>query len=89
MIGFGGSLSVTVGPRQAIAVHTGAKGNGVSVPDTAQQVSVIFSENATTTFGEVSGFVFAGLAWLAFVALMMLTLAWVEYLCGGRCSSAW
>ena len=69
LIGFGGSLSVTVGPRQAIAVHTGAKGNGVSVPNTAQQVSVIFSENATTTFGEVSNFFFAGLAWLAFVAL--------------------
>ena len=69
VIGFGGSLGVTVGPRQAIAVHTGAKGNGVSAPNTAQQVSVVFSENATTTFGEVSGFFFAGLAWLAFVAL--------------------
>ncbi|KAH9987051.1 glycoside hydrolase family 13 protein [Russula vinacea] len=33
MIGYGGSLTVTVGPRQAI-------------------VSVLFSENATTTYGE-------------------------------------
>ena len=61
-IGNGGSLSATVGPRQAIAVHTGAKGTGVSVPNTAQLVPVLFSENATTTFGEVSRF-FAGLAW--------------------------
>lgn len=61
-IGNGGSLSATVGPRQAIAVHTGAKGSGVSVPNTAQLVPVLFSENATTTFGEVSG-CFSGLAW--------------------------
>lgn len=47
-------MSVSVGPRQAIAVHTGAMGVGVPVP-TAQQVSVVFSENATTTYGEVSG----------------------------------
>ena len=55
-IGNGGSLKVTVGPRQAIAVHTGAKGNGVSIPSTAQLVPVLFSENATTTYGEVSVF---------------------------------
>jgi hypothetical protein len=52
MIEYGGSLTVTVGPRQAIAVHTGAMGVGNPVPKTAQQVSVLFSENATTTLGE-------------------------------------
>jgi len=51
-IGNGGRLTVTIGPRQAIAVHTGAKGNGLSVPNTAQLVPVLFSENATTTYGE-------------------------------------
>lgn len=56
MIGFGGSLTVTVGPRQAIAVHTGAMGIGSPAPK-AQQVSVLFSENATTTYGEVSVFI--------------------------------
>jgi len=50
-IGVGGSLSVTVGPRQAIAVHTGSMGIGMGSP-TAPQVPVLFSENATTTFGE-------------------------------------
>lgn len=60
-VGYGGSLSVTIDPRQAIAVHTGAMGVGMPVP-TAQQVSVVFSENATTTYGEVSG---EGL-WLGF-----------------------
>jgi hypothetical protein len=54
-IGSGGSLSVTINPRQAIAVHTGAMGFGIPVPQTAQQVPVVFSETATTTFGEVSG----------------------------------
>jgi len=53
-VGYDGSLSVTIGPREAIAVHTGAMGVGMPVP-TAQQVSVVFSENATTTYGEVSG----------------------------------
>jgi hypothetical protein len=48
-------LSVTIDPRQAIAVHTDAMGVGIPVPKTAQQVSVIFSEDATTTYGEVSG----------------------------------
>ncbi|KAI0275828.1 glycoside hydrolase [Russula aff. rugulosa BPL654] len=51
-VGNDGSLNVTIDPRQAIAVQTGAMGVGRPVPLTAQQVSVIFSENATTTFGE-------------------------------------
>ena len=34
-------------------MHTGALGDGKNDP-TAQQVPVLFSENATTTFGEVS-----------------------------------
>ncbi|KAI9429653.1 glycoside hydrolase superfamily, partial [Lactarius psammicola] len=46
------SLAVTVGVRQAIAVHTGALGNGTSTPKTAQQVPVLFHENASTTNGE-------------------------------------
>jgi hypothetical protein len=59
-IGSDGSLTVTVGPRQAIAVHTGAgartTGYGVetSSPKTVQQVVILFSVNATTTYGEVS-----------------------------------
>jgi hypothetical protein len=61
-IRFGGSLSVIIGPRQAIAVHTGAIGVGVTIPKVAQQVSVLFSESATTAFGEVRAFFFAGLA---------------------------
>ena len=60
-VGYGGSLSVTIDPRQAIAMHTGAMGVGMPVP-TAQQVSVVFSENATTTYGEVSGESAFGLA---------------------------
>ncbi|KAH9979341.1 glycoside hydrolase [Lactifluus volemus] len=39
------------GPRQAIAMHTSALGSGHNNP-TAQQVPVLFSENATTTFGQ-------------------------------------
>ena len=50
----GGSLTVTIDPRQAIAMHGGAMGVGLPVPPTAQLVSVIFNENATTAFGEVS-----------------------------------
>jgi hypothetical protein len=53
-IGLNGSLTVTVGPRQAIAVHTGAMGIGLPTPEPAQQVSVLFSETATTSYGEVS-----------------------------------
>jgi len=51
-VGKGGSLSVTIAPRQAIAMHRGAMGVGLPVPATAQQVSVIFNEDVTTTFGE-------------------------------------
>ncbi len=53
-IPFDGSLTVTIGPWQAIAVHTGALGKGLPIPEVATQVSVIFSETATTTLGEVS-----------------------------------
>ena len=52
LIELDGSLTVSVGPRQAIAVHTAALGSGGT--PTAQQVPIMFSENATTTFGEVS-----------------------------------
>ncbi|KAH8986763.1 glycoside hydrolase [Lactarius hatsudake] len=45
-------LAVTVASRQAIAVHVGALGNGTSIPKTAQQVSVLFHTNVTTTYGE-------------------------------------
>ena len=50
--------------RQAIAVHVGALkgalGIGMSTPKTAQQVSVMFYENATTTYGDVGGFFVRG-----------------------------
>ena len=53
-IGFGGSLTATIGPRQAVAVHIGAMGTGSPTPKAARQVSVMFSEITTTTPGEVS-----------------------------------
>ena len=56
-----GSLTVTIGPWQAIAVHTGALGLGLPTPGVATQVSVIFSETATTTLGEVSALSLRGL----------------------------
>src|SRR6266702_1710576 len=52
-IGNDGSSAVTVGVRQAIAVHVGALGSGTSTPKIAQQVPVLFYENATTTYGDV------------------------------------
>ncbi|KAH9054684.1 glycoside hydrolase family 13 protein [Lactarius vividus] len=51
-IGSDGTLAVTIGAHQAIAVHTGALGNGTSVLKTAELVPVLFVEYATTTFGE-------------------------------------
>ncbi|KAH9054852.1 hypothetical protein EDB87DRAFT_1567972, partial [Lactarius vividus] len=53
-IGPDGSMSVTVGAHQAIAVHTGALGSGTSGPKTTELrlVPVLFNVNATTTFGE-------------------------------------
>ncbi|KAH9169805.1 glycoside hydrolase [Lactarius sanguifluus] len=47
-----GSLVATVGARQAIAVHVGALGSGTTTPKIAQQVPVLFYENATTTYGD-------------------------------------
>jgi len=44
-------LRVIIGPRQAIAVHTGAMGIGTPNPRTGQ-VSVLFSVKATTAYGE-------------------------------------
>ncbi|KAH9058949.1 glycoside hydrolase [Lactarius deliciosus] len=49
-----GSLVATVGARQAIAVHVGALGSGTIMPKVAQQVPVLFYENATTIYGDVS-----------------------------------
>ncbi|KAH8986767.1 glycoside hydrolase [Lactarius hatsudake] len=51
-IGDDGSLVATVGARQAIAVHVGALGSGTDMPKMAQQVPVLFYENATTTYGD-------------------------------------
>jgi len=48
----GGNLVVTVGARQAIAVHVGELGIGSGAPLTAQQVPVMFYEGATTADGE-------------------------------------
>ena len=73
-IGSDGSLVVTVGVRQAIAVHVGALGIGTGAPLTAQQVPVLFYENANTTLGEVrahSFFFFK--AWLAGSSLTQST----------------
>jgi len=56
-IGYDGRLAVTVGPRQAIAVHTGARTRyevETSSLKSVEQVSILFSVNATTTYGEVS-----------------------------------
>ena len=64
-IGSDGSLVVTVGVRQAIAVHVGALGIGTGAPLTAQQVPVLFYENANTTLGEVRAHSFFLKAWLA------------------------
>ena len=54
-IGIFGNLSVTIGPRQAIAVHLGAPGKQSPYYRMgARHVSVLFYETATTTLGEVS-----------------------------------
>jgi len=47
-----GTSSVTIGPYQSIAVHSGARGKPWPDPDVAQHVSVLFYETATTTLGE-------------------------------------
>ncbi|KAI9511955.1 glycoside hydrolase family 13 protein [Russula earlei] len=52
LVTVGGSMAITIGPRQAIAVHTGAMGVGVDIAKEKEQVSVLFSETATTSFGE-------------------------------------
>ena len=46
-------MTAIIGPRQAIAVHTGALGTANPAPKTVPQVSVLFYEDATTTPGEV------------------------------------
>ncbi|KAH8996004.1 glycoside hydrolase [Lactarius akahatsu] len=53
-IGPDGSMTVTVGAHQAIAMHTGALGYGTSGPKMMELglVPVLFNVNATTTFGE-------------------------------------
>ena len=53
-IGSDGILTITVPPRQAIALHTGAQGMGLPALEPIRQVTVLFSETATTTLGEVS-----------------------------------
>ena len=64
-VGYGSILSVTVVRAtlaatseqvEAIGVYTGAMGVGMPVPNlkTAQRVSVVFSELATTAYGKVS-----------------------------------
>jgi hypothetical protein len=57
-IGFDGSLTVTIGPRQAVAVHVGAMGVGSPTPEPASQITVLVSEIANTTPGEVSTIIF-------------------------------
>jgi len=50
-VGGDGKVTVAIGPRQAIALHTGALGSETPLKR-ASQVSVLFSVNATTTYGE-------------------------------------
>jgi len=50
-VGGDGKVTVAIGPRQAIALHTGALGSTTPLKR-ASQVSVLFSVDATTTFGE-------------------------------------
>ena len=58
-----GSFSVTIPARNAVALHTGAKGVGTGNGGGggggggggSGTVTVNFAETATTTFGEVSG----------------------------------
>lgn len=57
----GGTFTVNVAARDAVAIHTGATGTGSgsgntstgSGGTTSDTVSVSFAETATTTFGEV------------------------------------
>ena len=58
-----GTFSVTIAARDAIALHTGAKGVGSG----SETVTIVFAETVTTTFAEVRvvNFVkFIGFAWL-------------------------
>ncbi|PPR02056.1 hypothetical protein CVT24_011155 [Panaeolus cyanescens] len=50
----GGSFTVTIPARNAVALHTGQKGSGgtTTPPPTGGTVSVMFEENATTNYGE-------------------------------------
>ena len=45
----GGFFSATINPRDALALHTGARGS----ERTAVTVAVTLDETATTTYGEV------------------------------------
>jgi len=51
-VGSDGNMSVTINPRQAIAIHAGARGVGVPIRKSAEQVSVLFYVTAVTTPGE-------------------------------------
>ena len=53
-VGSDGKLTATVPLRQAIALHTGARGMGLPVLEPIKQVTILFYENATTRDGEVS-----------------------------------
>ena len=46
-------MDATIGPRQAIAVHTGLTGNSTTVPMKVDLVPVLFNVNATTAYGDV------------------------------------
>jgi len=51
-VGSDGKLTATVPLRQAIALHTGARGMGLPVLEPIKQVTILFYENATTRDGE-------------------------------------
>ncbi|KAI0289062.1 glycoside hydrolase superfamily [Russula brevipes] len=51
-VGLDGNMSVTINPRQAIAIHVGARGVAVPIRKSAEQVSVLFYVTAMATPGE-------------------------------------
>jgi hypothetical protein len=49
-----GVLNVTIGPRQALALHEGATGGGLPNPDPPYYITALVTESVKTSSGEVS-----------------------------------
>lgn len=86
-VGFDGSMSVTINPRQAIAIHAGARGVGVPIRKSAEQVSVLFYLTAISTPGEVR-FLSIGRLALDLVLNNTRKIALVGHLRGGQRTAA-